>query len=786
MNQLHIYPTSRALRSVSESLREQEGFLPTLMRMDEFENRTVLIENRTQIDPLARILLLREAAKFERFETLKVDRDMVRFFTKSDALFKFFEELAGEKVSFASLAEADAYAEFSTHIEILERLFKNYVKLLEEGGYTDKSLIPAMYALNKGFIQNYERIEVHLEGYLSRFELELLEKVSNLVPLQVHYTTTPFTGKMEERFLELGLSLPKNKSLSIDFSHKSISRASANSIQMKVEVLSVEERNEQVALAFEKIEALVQQGIAAEKIALVLPDESMKNIFSLYDRHNNLNFAMGLDYAESYAYQKLDSLWEYWKHFNAESRYRMERFGLVQESYEAIAPTEIMGIEDFFTLLMKHGLLDIPMKEISKRVTEAQKEVYEHYLYFSHTFRQTELRVKEWLYLWLKRLSRVTIDDIGGGKVTVMGVLETRGASFDAVVIVDFNDGIVPAASGKDQFLNSSVRAYAGLPTKSDREALQKQYYLRLLGQSESAVVMYSKSDNRLPSKFLYELGLDEATQTAASLPLLYSEASRLVEESDPVVEKFDAANITWSASRLKTWLECKRKYYYRYIEKIEPKPEETLIEGVLLHTLLEYLFQDQDRFGTTEEMREMLNRSMDRLLPEQDAATLYRKMLWKEKLKGFVETQVAHFNAGWCVVEREKEFSGEIGGLQFKGRIDRLDQNGTHSLMLDYKSGSTTEAQKSRNIESLKDFQMSIYSRLLSSTYPKMTLAFVKLFEGGKMEEITLLEEKNALLAETINTLKQTRSFVAEKCATLSLCTYCEFALMCERGEYL
>ena len=80
-DQLHIYPTSRALRSISEVFKEQEGFLPTLMRMDEFEKRAILIENKIQIDPLQRILYLREAAKFDRFETLNVNRDLVRFFT---------------------------------------------------------------------------------------------------------------------------------------------------------------------------------------------------------------------------------------------------------------------------------------------------------------------------------------------------------------------------------------------------------------------------------------------------------------------------------------------------------------------------------------------------------------------------------------------------------------------------------------------------------------------------------------------------------------------------------
>ncbi len=57
MNQLHIYPTSRALRTVSAKHKEQDGFLPALMRMDEFEQRAILLDDKVQIDPLQRILL---------------------------------------------------------------------------------------------------------------------------------------------------------------------------------------------------------------------------------------------------------------------------------------------------------------------------------------------------------------------------------------------------------------------------------------------------------------------------------------------------------------------------------------------------------------------------------------------------------------------------------------------------------------------------------------------------------------------------------------------------------
>ena len=62
---------------------------------------------------------------------------------------------------------------------------------------------------------------------------------------------------------------------------------------------------------------------------------------------------------------------------------------------------------------------------------------------------------------------------------------------------------------------------------------------------------------NRLPSKFLYELGLDSAIAIPSQLNLLYSEPSHIITPLDPVVEEFNAFDIVWSASRLKTYLDC-------------------------------------------------------------------------------------------------------------------------------------------------------------------------------------------------------------------------------------
>ncbi len=785
MNQLQVYPTSRALRTVSQHHKIQDGFLPTLMRMDEFEQRAILLENQIQIDPLQRILLLRQAATFDAFEDLKLDLSLVRFFTKSDALFKFFEELAGEGVGFGTLAEADAYAEFGTHLDILERLLSNYHTLLEGKGLTDKAFIPSSYKLNEGFLSTYENIEIHLEGYLSHFELGLIDDIAKQVSLTLHYSTSKFNVKMQERFETLGIKLPNNKHTSFSMTSKELLNVEANEAKVEAKVYAVEERQEQIAVVFKEIEQMVQSGISPEEIVLILPDESFKEHFTLFDTHNNLNFAMGYDYSNGRIYKSLEALYRYWQGRETESKKLLERYGFNLEEIDKIVATKKVKTETFFALIDGLGLHDSPLLEGEKKEKFSER-VQEKYVHFTKVLEDQALPTTEWLFLWLKSLSKVTMDDVRGGKVTVMGVLETRGVSFEAVLIVDFNEGVVPATSSKDQFLNSQVRAFVNLPTKNDREALQKQYYKRLLEQANEAVILYSSSDNKLPSKFLYELGLEKAAQTQAQFDLLYAQTSQLSGQSDPVIESFDATAIVWSASRLKTFLDCKRKYYYRYIQKLQAKKDDELNEGAFLHALLDHLHADQDSYSTKEEMQKNIDILLDKLLPSEDAQTAYKKLLWKSKLKGFVESQIAHFKSDWKVVEREKEFSGDIGGLKFKGRIDRIDQNATHTLVLDYKSGSTKEAQKSKNIETLNDLQMSIYFQMLSTKYQNINLAFVKLFENGDIEEITALEEKNERLSEVIVELKQTKSFVAEKCEDLQKCKWCEFTLMCGRGEYL
>ena len=774
MKTLHIYPTSRSIRQQREASKETNALLPTLMLINDFERRLVLLPKLSMVDPLQRTLFLQEATRFEAFQKLKINRDLVRFLTKSDAIFKFFEELTHEAVSFSDLVEGDAYVEFAEHIDILEELLSNYHQLLLNRGLTDRVFIPKSHQINQTFIENYERYELHLEGYMSRFELSLIEAVAKSKPFIVHMQTSRFNLKVQERFLEMGVELPMDSFVSFDLQSKTLLYSHPSPQTIHSSVVHVEERLTQIPLLLESVQKMVNSGISPEEIVVILPDEDFKESIRLYDQLNNFNFAMGFDYEKTKGYKRLDAIYQYWQNFSPESIFLLKKYDIEREKLQEISPSQEMGVEPFFEIISVFGL------DLKREI------VKETLLSFKSIFSTEEMSMKVWLFLWLKRLSQLSLDDVRGGKITVLGALETRGVLFDGVIVVDFNDGIVPAIPAKDNFLNSSLRKFANLPTKNDREALQKQLYKRILENAKSSVIIYSTSNNKAPASYLYELNLGLGEAVEPNLNLLYNQPNQVIEAVDPIIENFDATNITWSATRLKIFLTCKRKYYYLYHEKLKAKEEDEINEGQFLHKLLEHLFKSRSHFKNFNEMKTAIDRLIDSLLETTSPKIAYSKLLWRAKLTPFIKQQIAHFNMGWRVIEKEQHIIGEIAGVHFKGIVDRIDQDPTHTLILDYKSGSIKEANRTKNLEKLTDFQMSIYSELLKTKYPNINLAFIELFNSGNITPITQLETKTQLLYSTIDEMKSMNSVIATRCDEVSRCQYCDFTLLCSRGEYI
>jgi inactivated superfamily I helicase/CRISPR/Cas system-associated exonuclease Cas4 (RecB family) len=781
MRKLQIFSTARAIRKKINEYKKKNEFLPKLMRIDEFEKSIAIVPNSSIINPTQRVFLLKEAANFEEFKKLKSQRDLLKFFLQSEDFFKFFEELSWEMVDLKELLIADSYAEFEEHIEVLYKLRENYKKLLEKENFSDKMFIPQNYKLNLGFIENFESFEIFLDGYLSKFELKLLQEVSQIKEFIVHIRTNKYNKKMIERFSEIGITLPMDSEVTFNLSTKKIITSKKIFSKTDAKVYSLQSRFEQVAVIFGEVERMVQSGILPEEIAVIVPDESFAQIISLYDRLKNYNLAMGFEYTKTLEFRKLKAISNYYKNF--ENFEQLNFFGISLESLN-FSINKNITLEEFFEKISEFKIKNLPTNITQALEFLAKNQnvnVATTFLNFFRLFNHLKLSFKEWLYLWLKELENIRIDDVGGGKVTIMGVLETRGIDFKGVIICDFNEGVVPTISTKDRFLNSNVRKAAKLPTKEDRDSLQRYYYKSLIERAQNVVILYHTSEEMIPSKFLYELNLPKAKSIKAPLNFLYKKSTLNLEIIDQEID-FDPKKEIWSPTKLETWLSCKRKFYFKYILKIEEKPKKEINSGAILHASLRNIFRKRDHFNEKLEFKKALEKDLERF--EKEVEFKYHKKVWIKSLENFFETQIEHFRLGWRVYECEFTISGELEGIRFSGKIDRIDKKEEKFLLIDYKSGSVKNINK-KSLEDIKDFQLNIYHLLLKDKLNLEDQIYWELF-SGKSFSLTNLEEKNERLSLILKELKKQKSFVNSKCEDLSFCRFCDYRLMCQRGEYV
>jgi len=178
----------------------EDGPLPTILTIGEFEQRVLLAPGRTVLDNDRRILMLRDASDFQHFHTLGFDRDFLRFLSHAPFLFGLFDELINEEVPISALNLADTYAEYDQHLNVLEHLLTAYRERLDIHHCSDPITLPGHYRLNRLYLKRFDAVEIHFEGYLSRFEQRILQETAAVVPTYLSLTLDRFSTKLAQRF----------------------------------------------------------------------------------------------------------------------------------------------------------------------------------------------------------------------------------------------------------------------------------------------------------------------------------------------------------------------------------------------------------------------------------------------------------------------------------------------------------------------------------------------------------------------------------------------------------
>lgn len=687
-NEVLIFSTSRGIREYKSKFLSSNVAVKKCYEMAEFFERAVLVGGLKKADNATCVYFLNEAIKEVKkaSSVLHIPEEFFAFLKSSEYIFGFFRELKFAGVGIKSLFLKDIYSEFEEHLEILDALKNSYEKKLLEHGFYDS--ISEDYVINEAFISEFKNAKFFIDGIMPNYEILVLKKLCEYLNIVICLKINRFDKKLAMIFKEhFGLELKSGFSYEIELNNSKILEQKQLEISSpKITLQAFSLRSLQCAFVFDEISKMLRSGIDASKIAVILPDESFAQILQNTDKNHMLNYAMGKSVKKTKFFAILDAI----------SKRNDELWARKLLENEKI-PAEIL---EFFNndLILGKEITEIFAKLLEKEANAELENIINAELFVLFELaRKNTFKTSEFLELFLTNISSKSLSLAGGGEVTTMGLLESRGASFDGVIIVDFNDHLVPKRSAKELFLSSQIRAHAGLISHNDRENLQKSYYFNLISSAKMLSISYEQSEESVKSRFLKELDIKTNEEQNNEQSYANSLGTNVIKEKNPldlscIEHDFFAKPLSFS--RLKTYLSCPALYYYRYIAKV-PQKESLLVHrdytdfGNNIHGILEkYFNQNKNKCDYNE-----LIALFDEVKFFSNLDNLEFEIL-KQKLHIFAKKQNEHFSKGWYVFACEKEYKDiSAFGVKLEGKIDRIDiREGGDFMVLDYKTGNLPE----------------------------------------------------------------------------------------------
>jgi len=782
-NSLIVLPTSRAIREHLNELKTTNQLIKKYISIGDFFQRSIIDKNnRKVVDKQLKIIFLKEAISNIDIEKLGFSRDFTTFLKQSEYIFRFFQELANEYVDVDNLVEYDTYAMYSDHLDILKEIYKNYLKILNKHNFCDNILLPNSYILNQDYVEQFDDISLYLEGYLSKFEFEILKDVSKVQDLSITITLNEFNKKNILLFKNFGLKeeLEINHKYEINLSSLKVLLKEKKEIESEsISISPIASQLEQIAFIKYQITQMCNLGIEANKIAVVIPNEKISSQLELFDEEHYFNFAMG----RSISNHKIAKVVKIITKVLVDKEPKDDE----KLKYLKVEPSVLSALfqdnwnkdinEEIFNNILEYLFSFEKDEEVLEKLE--QIKISMKILFFTETSGETiVIKTKEFMKLFSTELNSITVDDVNGGKITVLGILETRAVNFDGIIVIDFNDQKIPKISVKDKFISSSLKQMVGLPSLEDRENLQRYYYKKIFDNAKNIAICYIDDEQSVMSRFIVQLfpNYKQYIKKNDFKTILYKENS-LKHFYSEIILDIDLSKRSWSATSLKTYLQCKRKYYFQYLSNIKDhnisiKPQAYEI-GNIIHNCLEEAVK-------TKNISNAFISSYFSTFQKNNPYLILELELWKKKLEKLVSYEQNRKENGIEIYEVEKPFNLTYKGINIKGAIDRIDKypDNTYEI-IDYKTSANLKIDTLKTYEESNDFQLEFY---YLSQRDKMIkdVCYYSLSDVTMKNEV-VLQEKLAILDLHFISLKTQK--VNFKCTDdLNNCTFCTYKTICER----
>jgi putative RecB family exonuclease len=234
---------------------------------------------------------------------------------------------------------------------------------------------------------------------------------------------------------------------------------------------------------------------------------------------------------------------------------------------------------------------------------------------------------------------------------------------------------------------------------------------------------------------------------------------------------------------------ECPRRWKHRYIDRLPDPPGEPALAGTFAHRVLELLLQEPPEHRTPERAKELARDVWPEIGDDDDFKAL---SLTEEQARAFrwrswqaIEGLWSIENPSEVVVEAtEQDIRVEIGGVPFRGIVDRLDIETDGLVIADYKSGKApTERYQDARLH-----QVLLYAAAVAELSGIQPARARLLYLNQRIIEVDVTENN---IAEVTATLQDTWARLQEACQTGEfeaqtgpLCAWCPFVAHCPEGQ--
>ncbi|MFZ5589841.1 MAG: PD-(D/E)XK nuclease family protein [Pseudomonadota bacterium] len=388
--------------------------------------------------------------------------------------------------------------------------------------------------------------------------------------------------------------------------------------------------------------------------------------------------------------------------------------------------------------------------------------------------------------------------------VHLLGLAQSALCRFDALIIAGADREHLPGAIESSPFFNSAVQRELGLPNARDELNARFHRFRCLLECAPQVLITVRREQDGeavAPSPWLealqafhflaYGARLDDAAFTAlltdSATPVAHHAAADL-PAPQPAPRPQVAPELvphTISASAYQELVNCPYQFFAARCLRLAPP--ESLREalqksdyGERVHRILEAFHQGAPGLpGPFRETVTPATLAAARRMLEDISHAVFRRDVednflhrgwlkrWLRRIPDYLAWQMERAQA-WTVTAceiqaRHEEFSA---ALALRGRLDRLDDNGTAWGIIDYKTGATPRRE---DIETGEAVQLPFYALLAENMTADDIIENRSLKKVERVEYLSLDGDqvKTAALLEGEN-LKTLKNEVAERLKTL------------------